>query len=113
LFYLSQDVHRLKKKDTSNVLNSKTLKDSKFSPMQLVSNEIVASEKTIHSLPIIGFSFLNLFFLLFGVSASLFIRFLFMNSSNTDSTSVKQLKPNDLEITLKNFNNNEDTKNKK
>jgi hypothetical protein len=36
-----------------------------------------------------------------------------MNSSNTDSTSVKQLKPNDLEITLKNFNNNEDPKNKK
>lgn len=70
--------------------------------MQLVSNEIVASEKTIQSLPISSFSFLNLFFLLFGVSASLFIRFLFMNSANTDSTSVKQLKPNDLEITLKN-----------
>jgi hypothetical protein len=129
LFYYSEDAHCFIKKDTSlkkksqdldhsrfktsNVLNSKTLKNRKSLPMQLVSNDIVASEKTIQSLPINFFSFLNVFFLLFGVSASVFITFLFMNSSNTDSTSVKQLKPNDLEITLKNFNNNEDPNNKK
>lgn len=112
LFSVSEDVHRLKKKDTSNVLNSKTFKDSKFSPIQLVSNEIVASEKPIQSLQISSFSFLNVFVLLLGISVSSFITFLFMNSSNTDSTSVKQLKPNDLEITLKNFNDNKDPNNK-
>lgn len=112
MFYLSQDVHRFKQKDTNNVFNSKTLENSKYLPIKLVSNEVVASEKPIQSLQISSFSFLNVFVLLLGISVSSFITFLFMNSSNTDSTSVKQLKPNDLEITLKNFNNNEDPKNK-
>lgn len=78
MFYYSEDAHCFIKKDTSfliksqdlnnsrfktsNVLNSKTLKNSKSLPMQLVSNKIVASEKTIQSLPISSFSFLNLFF---------------------------------------------------
>jgi len=67
--------------------------------MQLVSYEIVANQKTIQALPIICFFFLNVFILLFGISACVFIITLFMNSSNTYSTFVKQLKPNDLEIT--------------
>jgi hypothetical protein len=81
LFSFSEDVHCFIKKDTSlkkksqdldnsrfktnNVFNSKTLENSKYLPIKLVSNEIVASEKTIHSLPIIGFSFLNLLFFTF------------------------------------------------
>lgn len=128
LFYYSKDIYRFIQKDTSfliksqdlensrfktsNILNSKTLKDSKSSSMQLVSNDIVASKKPIQSLQISSFSFLNVFVLLFGISVSSFITFLFMNNSNTDSTSVKQLKPNDLEITFKNFNDKKDPNNK-
>jgi hypothetical protein len=109
LFDYRKDVHRFIQKDTSFLIKSQ---DSKSLPMQLVSNDIVASEKPIQSLQISSFSFLNVFVLLFVISVSSFTTFLFMNNSNTNSTSVKQLKPNDLEITFKNFNDNKDPNNK-